>query len=181
MGYGEQIASVLQQVYDWATDNPPVIQNTHRIMQIAVKCAYNNGEIYVFPKKAYKRAQLLLGKSYPDLSKTSLRGEQGMVLVEVDNYVDKSPTAVIIISDDTPHPSQAIPFDIAYGENPDYTDQTYTDDLTPFFSDEPQFCHKLVTPIDYQNNYANTVMWMVTGPYWNKLTHLPLASWEKTK
>ncbi len=175
MRHGEQIASVLQQAWNWATDNPPLIKNAHRIMQIAARCAFNNGEIYVFPQTAYQRAQLLLGDSKPDITKTTLRGEQGMILVEVRE--DKSPSVVVIINDDTPHPSQAVPFDIVYGELPNADPE---DMLSPFFTDAPSFCGKLISPTDYHNNYANTVMWMATGPYRNKLLHLPLASWEKT-
>jgi len=103
-----------------------------------------------------------------------------MVLLEV--IEGNIPSALVVINDDTPHPSKAVPFDIIYGENPNgHYDDPATPLVTPFFNDKPVFIGKLLSPIDYQNNYANTVMWMATGPYRENLIHLPLTMWEKTK
>lgn len=177
MTQGEQIASVLQQFWNWTCESHRVERLTHNVMQIAARCAFNDGEIYVYPRSAYLRSKLLLGGGMLDLSCTSLGGKLGMVLVEINNDNTGEPSAIVLISDEAPQPSLAVPFDVVYGEK-------FDEDGLPMagvgHSRIPELLEKTLSPHDYENNFANTVMWMATGPYRSKLIHLPLTSWEKS-
>ena len=133
MNQGEQIGSVLQQLWNWGTDNHPPKFLTHNVMQIAARCAFSDGEIYVYPRKAYLRAKLILNGSMPNLTQTPLGGKQGMVLVEINGDNNGEPCAMVLIGDDEPHPSKAVPFDIMYGEG----------------GSTPELLEKMLSPHDF--------------------------------